>query len=311
MPTLALRITASTLAGTLHGVPELMSLLQQYNAGATFLFAMGPDRSGRALKRLVTTKASRHYTAASLLYGTALPSPDIGKRGVKVMRSARDAGFEVGVQGWDTVAWHDQLREADCDWTQTQMEQAMTRFAEVFNQPAMVQAAPDWQMNRHALRLSERFGLRYASDCRGTHPFMPVWDGEIVGCPQLPTTLPTLLELMHGKAESANQSCETLLQLTQPTQQPKSADSTTVSNTADTMSRDHVFAVQAEVEGRKLFNQFEKLILGWQGQGYTLTSLETYFNQLSTTQLPTHTVQMGAIDAHHGLVAKQGKAFLH
>jgi undecaprenyl phosphate-alpha-L-ara4FN deformylase len=51
-------------------------------------------------------------------------------------------------------------------------------------------------MNRHALRLTQRLGFCYASDCRGKFPFIPVIDGEIVLCPQLPTTLPTLDELL-------------------------------------------------------------------------------------------------------------------
>ena len=51
-------------------------------------------------------------------------------------------------------------------------------------------------MNPHALRLTQRLGYRWSSDCRGTHPFMPVWNGEVVHCPQLPTTLPTIDELV-------------------------------------------------------------------------------------------------------------------
>ena len=49
-------------------------------------------------------------------------------------------------------------------------------------------------------------GFRYASDTRGTHPFIPVVRAEIVGCPQFPTTLPTLDELIgRGAGQVADQ----------------------------------------------------------------------------------------------------------
>jgi undecaprenyl phosphate-alpha-L-ara4FN deformylase len=63
-------------------------------------------------------------------------------------------------------------------------------------------------MNRHALRLTQRLGFCYASDCRGNFPFIPVIDGELVHCPQLPTTLPTLDELLVTETTSAAQAAE-------------------------------------------------------------------------------------------------------
>jgi undecaprenyl phosphate-alpha-L-ara4FN deformylase len=65
-------------------------------------------------------------------------------------------------------------------------------------------------MNAHALRLTQRLGYRWASDCRGSHPFIPVWNAEIVACPQLPTTLPTLDELIGTDdltADNVHQHC--------------------------------------------------------------------------------------------------------
>ena len=43
---------------------------------------------------------------------------------------------------------------------------------------------------------TQRLGFDYCSDTRGTHPFIPMWNAEIIACPQLPTTLPTLDELI-------------------------------------------------------------------------------------------------------------------
>ena len=64
--------------------------------------------------------------------------------------------------------------------------------------PAQSHAAAGWGMNRHAYRLTQRFAFRYGSDTRGICPFMPVRNAEVILCPQLPTTLPSLDEIMAG-----------------------------------------------------------------------------------------------------------------
>jgi undecaprenyl phosphate-alpha-L-ara4FN deformylase len=71
-------------------------------------------------------------------------------------------------------------------------------------------------------------------------PFIPVWNGEIVACPQLPTTLPTLDELIGIDDLTAdNGAPEHLLRLT--------ADS----------KQDHVFTLHAELEGLKFGDTLE------------------------------------------------------
>ena len=113
---LGLKIDVDTLRGTQEGVPRLVELLKKHKAGATFLFSLGPDHTGRALRRIFRpgffSKVSRtsvveHYGIQTLLYGTLLPGPDIGARCSQIMRAVRDAGFEVGIHCWDHVEWQD------------------------------------------------------------------------------------------------------------------------------------------------------------------------------------------------------------
>src|SRR5258707_251076 len=73
---------------------------------------------------------------------------------------------------------------------------ACARFREIFGRPAVVLGAAGWQMNAHAYRAEAELGFRYASDARGRSPYQPVIDGKPAGCVQLPTTLPTLDELI-------------------------------------------------------------------------------------------------------------------
>ena len=50
-PVIALKIDVDTYRGTLEGVPRLVDVLRRNRAGATFLFSLGPDHTGRAIKR--------------------------------------------------------------------------------------------------------------------------------------------------------------------------------------------------------------------------------------------------------------------
>ena len=123
---LALKIDVDTLRGTREGVPRLLEMLRRHDAGATFLFSVGPDHTGRAIRRALRpgfmrkvqrTSVVRHYGLKTLLYGTLLPGPDIGRRAGEVMRRTRDEGFEVGLHAWDHVKWQDGLDGADAAWT--------------------------------------------------------------------------------------------------------------------------------------------------------------------------------------------------
>ena len=46
----------------------------------------------------------------------------------------------------------------------SEMGAACLRFAEIFGEPARTHGAAGWQMNLHALRLTQRLGFDYCSD---------------------------------------------------------------------------------------------------------------------------------------------------
>src|ERR1051325_8157052 len=103
---LALKVDVDTDRGTRYGVPHLVALCQEFKAPACFLFSLGPDQTGRAITRIFRPgffqKVSRTsvvaiYGVRTLLNGTLLPAPHIGRRNTTVMREVRDAGFEVGI----------------------------------------------------------------------------------------------------------------------------------------------------------------------------------------------------------------------
>ncbi len=297
---LALKIDVDTYRGTREGVPALIEMLKKHGAGATFLFSLGPDHTGRAIKRAMRpgfmqkvgrTSVVSHYGLKTLMYGTVLPGPDIGRRCAPLLRKVRDEGFEVGIHTWDHTKWQDGVAGADEDWTQWQMALACQRFKEVFGEEAGVHGAAGWQMNVHAYRRTQSLGFRYASDTRGTHPFIPVIRAEIVSCPQFPTTLPTLDELIGLDGITQENVAEALLERTRE-------------------PRDHVYTLHAELEGMKLAPVFNKLLAGWKDQGYELVALRDLVAQAPHSSLPLHSVVDAALPGRSGTLASQGPAFL-
>lgn len=298
---LALKIDVDTWRGTHEGVPRLLEQLKRHDVRATFLFSLGPDHTGRAIKRVFRkgflkkvsrTSVVEHYGLRTLMYGTLLPGPDIGRREADLMRSVRDAGHEVGIHCWDHIRWQDNVVGQSAEWTGREMQRAADRFAEIFGVAATTHGAAGWQMNDAAYAYEQKLGLNYASDGRGTHPFQPVdANGNALGVVQLPTTLPTLDELIGIDGISGDTVDRHLLALTQ------AAD------------RAHVYTLHAELEGMRLGASFDRLLSGWRAQGYRLDNCQAYYSSLDPETLPRHRAIIGEIPGRSGTLALQGPAW--
>jgi peptidoglycan/xylan/chitin deacetylase (PgdA/CDA1 family) len=301
---LALKVDVDTLRGTREGVPRLIEMLRRHEADATFLFSVGPDHTGRAIKRVFRpgfvrkvqrTSVVRHYGIKTLLYGTLLPGPDIGRSAGDVMRRVRDEGFDVGLHAWDHVRWQDGVEGACAEWTGGEMRRACERFTDIFKEPPRVHGAAGWQMNVHALRLTQALGFEFCSDGRGTHPHLPVWKAELIRCPQLPTTLPTLDELIGEDGVTEDNVAERLLARTASAGAPDVPQ---------------VFTLHAELEGMRLATVLERLLLGWKEQGWRLTSMRTVYDTLQALALPRCEVGTGTVPGRSGTLLCQGQEFL-
>jgi len=288
---LAIKIDVDTWRGTREGVPRLAELLDKHGAAATFLFSLGPDHTGRAMRRVFRpgffskvkrTSVVEHYGVKTLLYGTLLPGPDIGRDCAEGMRQVRDAGFEVGIHCWDHARWQDYVASMDASWTEREMRLAFDRFREVFGAEARTWGAAGWQTNRHAAWVQESH-CDYASDTRGRSPFLPLWNGVRWGCPQLPTTLPTLDEVLGLQDD-------VVAHILAISEEPRA----------------HVFTAHAELEGGKLMARFEALLEGWKRQGYELVSTRALFESLDVDSLPKCEVVYGEVPGRSGTLALQG-----
>jgi undecaprenyl phosphate-alpha-L-ara4FN deformylase len=299
---LALKVDVDTYRGTREGVPRLVEILKKHGACATFLFSLGPDHTGRAIRRALRpgcarkvrrTSVLQHYGLTTLLYGTLLPGPDIGRRCARELQRVRDEGFEVGIHCWDHVRWQDGIKSADQAWTLKELERACERFENIFGERARVHGAAGWQTNVHALRLAQRLGFSYASDTRGTAPFVPVWNAEPFTCPQLPTTLPTLDELIGTAGLTVENVASHLLQ-----------------RCVEAPPGGHVYTLHAELEGGRWAPVFETLLEGWKKLGYELVPLRDVAAQLDLQFLPRHEIAAREIPGRSGMLAVQGPEFL-
>jgi len=302
-PQLVLKIDVDTYRGTREGVPNLVRMLQRHQAHATFLFALGPDHTGRAMKRalrpgffskVARTSVLEHYGLKTLLYGVLLPGPDIGQEAAVEMRAAQEAGFECGIHTWDHVAWQDQVRSKDAAWTVRMMRRSAARYEHVFGTAAPTHGAAGWQMNAAAFAELEQVGYRYVSDGRAElldhgalvdaamGPYRLTPGGAI----QMPTTLPTLDELLgrtiDGVTLTTDNIAAHLLKLT-----------------ADPL-RDHVYTLHAELEGQKLAPIFDQLLSGWRTQGYALASMADYHDKIKDLPLPLRRPGWGHVPGRSG-----------
>ena len=312
LPSITLKIDVDTYRGTREGVPNLVRILQKRQANASFLFSLGPDHTGWALRRafrpgffkkVSRTSVVEHYGLKTLMYGVLLPAPDIGLKCTAEMRAVQDSGFECGIHTWDHVLWQDNVGSEDVAWTQRQMLQSCERFRAIFGRKPETHGAAGWQMNPHAFAQLDAFGIAYASDGRamlnesGTltdpdaGPYRLQISGQTLSCIQMPTTLPTVDELLgrtiNGEVITLSNIADTLLNLTQS-------------------PRDHVYTLHAELEGQKLAPIFEQLLLGWQAQGYNCISMAQLHRKIKDMILPTHPLSWAELPGRSGQLIVPG-----
>lgn len=262
-PRLALKVDVDTYAGTRDGIPRLLNLFAREGIRATFFFSLGPDNTGKAVKRVFkkgfVKKVLRANPAASygirtMLYGTLLPAPDIGTKpdAVARMREVQSAGHAIGIHAWDHVDWHDRLRSMKRAEIESVIEREHQRFEAIFGEKALLSAAPGWTATPLSVEVQEAHGIRISSDTRGGAPFHPLRsDGVPSSVLEIPSTLPTLDELLaldrHAGSEGARESIVPVL-----AGQVRDAESVSV------------HSIHTEIEGgRALSALFERQVAAW------------------------------------------------
>jgi len=280
MTTLAIKIDVDTDRGTRIGVPNMLQLFKELQIPATFLFSLGPDNTGRAIKRIFRPgflkKVSRSnvvamYGLRTLLNGVLLPGPHIGKRNETVMRRTHAEGHEVGIHCYDHIRWQDGLAKMNKEEVFKEFGKALTEFKRIFNFPAKTAGAAGWQSNAFSLAAYDDANLLYGSDARGTHPFFPRVNGEIFKTLHIPTTLPSyyLSLLKHDKP--------------------------------------NIFTTHAEIEGMRYLDWFREFLIAAKKQNVNIVTMATIADQYlaQPEQIPVCEFIQGTVEGRSGTLAVQ------
>ena len=297
---LALKVDVDTDRGTRVGVPNLVADCREFGAPAAFLFSLGPDQTGRAITRIFRPgffgKVSRTgvvglYGVRTLLNGTLLPAPHIGRRNEGAIRAVRDAGFEVGIHSYNHYRWQDHVQGMALDEVRAEFGKAREEFRRIFGTDAAMAGAAGWQSNERTRQAYDEAGLLYASDTRGRSPFYPRIGGRVFRTPEIPSTMPTFDELM-GRAEFPEERIVPhLLSLLR----------------ADGLN---VFTLHAEIEGMGKRALFRRLLEECRRGGVELVRMDALARELIATPgaIPACDQVMGMVDGRSGLVACQAAA---
>lgn len=294
---LALKIDVDTERGTRVGVPQLLQLFAELHIPATFLFSLGPDNTGRAIRRVFRkgflqkinrTSVVSVYGLRTLLNGVLLPGPHIGKRHGHWLAKMAIGPHEVGIHSYDHTYWQDRVTSLSPEAVMMEFSKAAEAFTSVFNTKAQGAGAPGWQANAASLAAYDAQNLLYGSDCRGNYPFIPKVGHQIFKTPQIPTTLPTLDEIIgdpaYPKATWTNWYLE----------QIKS-------------DKPNVLTLHAELEGMAYLSWFREFLQAAQKAQITLMRLDHLFLYWQANHsLPVCEFIQGQVPGRSGQLAMQG-----
>ncbi|MBI3012728.1 MAG: 4-deoxy-4-formamido-L-arabinose-phosphoundecaprenol deformylase [Elusimicrobia bacterium] len=249
---LTLKVDVDTYDGMEKGVPRLLQIFRDLAIKVSFFIPFGPDESGKAifrvfrkkgfLKKMFRTNALQLYGPKTILRGTLLPAPKIGASFPNIVHSILEEGHEIGIHGYNHVLWQDHLLEMKEGEVKKQFELGMQEYENVVGKKPRSFAAPGWICSSLSLKMLDSFGFDYASDTRlGQFPFYPTFQGNSFKTLQIPSTLPTLDEILgtgRGDAENVHDTLtEILLQ---------------------NERRFNVHTIHTEVEGMALLSPFSQ-----------------------------------------------------
>ena len=299
---LGLRVDVDTHDGMRDGVPRLLGVLADEGVAATFYFAMGPDRSGLAalnalrpgfLRKMTRTGAARVYGLRTILSGTLLASRPIAPALPAIALRARNEGHETGVHAWDHRLWQDRLLRWPMERAAAQLEKGFRAYREIYGEPPRTFAAPAWLTNEDALLFQECYRLAFASDCRGSEPFLPVVYGQTLYrqtlmTPQVPATLPTLDEALGDTFRDAPSYFAAMLEEAACQSWP-------------------VFTLHAELEGRPYAEDFRAFLRAARAVGRRCVPLgEILAERRSHGPLPACPLHHAPVRGRHGVLSTQG-----
>lgn len=268
---LAIKVDVDTLEGYCKGVPALLRVLAEQAVQASFFLALGPDNSGRAiwrvfrqkgfLQKMWRTRAPAIYGFKTMCYGTLLSAPLIGAAAPEIPRLIAAAGHEVGLHGYDHVRWHDQLSRLPVQEISREIGAAQETLVSLWGRRADSFAAPGWQCSEGSRQVQLAENFLYTSDTRGFTPYFPRFGQTVSKVLEIPTTLPTLDEVLGLDGCRPEDFSDLILSRLNA-------------------ERPQVLTVHAEMEGGPYLGDFGRLLQRGRQQGAEFFRLEDWAREL-------------------------------
>jgi peptidoglycan/xylan/chitin deacetylase (PgdA/CDA1 family) len=294
-PVIALKVDVDTYVGTRDGVPRLLEIFDRFGIKATFYFSMGPDNSGKTIRRIfrkgflrkqLRTGAPSAYGLKTLLYGTLLPAPMIAASFPKLIRRTEELGHAAGIHCWDHVKWHDYLPAMSKKTAAMELDRASAMFEEIFGHRTRTTAAPGWTVTADSLAIQDSLHLLYCSDSRGYAPFYPVMEEKRFSTLQIPTTWPTMDEVLGENGITPETVNGHYLSMLKPGL--------------------NVHTIHAELEGKAMAPVFIDLLERLREQDVRFVTLAEAVADYAG-KAHEHIIYMGEIPGRAGKVALQGE----
>ncbi len=292
---LALKVDIDTRRGMEQGLPRLLDLLESRGVRASVYFSFGPDESGKAIKRIFThkgfikkmfrTNAAKLYGFKTMLYGTLLPAPLVASALPELVKLTADKGHETGVHAWSHVRWQDDLdsmSEAEID---RELRLAVDAYRKTSGgkEPAGF-AAPAWKMNGKAFAALKKFDWKYISVARGIAPVRPMMEGQKAPFAEIPTTLPTLDEILAWDGMTEAAALAYLI-------------------SAPQKGGLNVYTLHSEAEGMACHAFFTALLDAWKARGFEFITMQEAASRLDFTALPEKEMVQGLLPGRAGNIA--------
>jgi undecaprenyl phosphate-alpha-L-ara4FN deformylase len=298
MTVFSLKIDVDTERGTKVGVANLLELFSELNIPATFLFSLGPDNTGRALKRIFRPgflkKVARSnvvsmYGFKTLLNGVLWPGPHIAKRHADIMRKTKSLGHEVGIHCYDHIYWQDSVHKISREEVFAEFKKACDEFQKVFNERPLTAGAAGWQANANSLAAYDAANLLYASDSRGIYPFYPQIRGHVYKTIQIPTTLPTLDELLGRPEYPEEKLIDYYVSLLNP-------------------ELPNIFTMHSEIEGMAKLEWFKQFLIALKEKNVVFKKMDDIAHDIlkHPDRIPINNFIQGSVDGRSGTLAVQG-----
>jgi peptidoglycan/xylan/chitin deacetylase (PgdA/CDA1 family) len=234
------------------------------------------------------TRAVSMYGLRTVLSGTLLPSRPIALAYPQILRELLHAGFEVGVHGYDHVRWQDGIDTLGDGGIRGEIDEAFEVYRAISGVPARSFAAPGWRTCPAALKILDAMRLDYRSDTRGTAPYRCALDGEILNAPEIPTTLPTMDEVM-GSPDLPDDDALVRFYINRMT-----------------TGALNVHTVHAETEGMGHLATFTSLVRALKEHGAGFVRLCDVAARLTASELPVCEVTRTTLPGRAGWISAQG-----